>query len=122
VPAGIRMATDALTKRILDFVRTNPGCTTSDILDALPRHKPETVWLRVVDLSYLFEIENRGGSGRHEDVRWHILEWQPTEFYLEMASDMVKRLKDIPPRKKALYLARQMQQVNEDTTNTETPN
>jgi hypothetical protein len=106
--------TDALTRRILDYVRNNPGCTTSDILDSLPRYKPENVWGRVVDLSFMFEIENRGGAGRHEDVRWHILEWQPTEFYLEMASEIVKRLKDIPPRKKPLYLARRIQQFNED--------
>lgn len=107
--------TDALTRRILDYVRNNPGCTTSDILDSLPsRYDRDIAWHRVVDLSFIFEIENRGGAGRHEDVRWHILEWQPTEFYLEMASDIVKRLKDIPPRKKALYLARRIQKFIED--------
>jgi hypothetical protein len=106
---------DALTRRILDHVRDNPGCVTKDILQAMPpRYVEADVWHRVVHLSMVYEIENRGGAGRHEDVRWHILEWEPTPFYLELAQDLVMKLNDLTPRKKALFLARSIQQFTED--------
>lgn len=106
---------DALTRRILEYVRTNPGGTTADIFASLPsRYSYETVWRSIVRLQSVYEIENRGGAGRSEDVRWHILDWEPTEFYREFASDCLKELKSIPPRKQAKYLARLVQQLNED--------
>jgi hypothetical protein len=67
-----------------------------------------------VQLSSTYKIENRGGSGRYEDVKWHIVEWEPTAFYLELASDLLKELKDIPPREKKGFLARRIQELNED--------
>jgi len=106
---------DALTRRILNHVRTNPGCTTADILEALPTgYDHDTAWYRVVHLRSIYEIDNLGGAGRHEDVRWHILEWQPTEFYLEFASEVMKTLKEVSPRKKKAFLARRIQELNED--------
>lgn len=110
---------DALTKRILEYVRNNPGKTTADILASLsPRYSHKVAWLHVVYLSSIYEIENRGGAGRHEDVKWHILEWKPTAFYFEVASDIIRELKSIPPRKQALFLARRLQELNEDNKNT----
>lgn len=107
---------DALTQRILSYVSENPGGTTADIIASLPPRYSldDTAWFRIVHLSSTYEIENRGGSGRHEDVRWHILEWQPTEFYYEFASEVLKTLKDLPPRKQAPFLARRIQELNED--------
>ena len=110
---------DALTRRILEFVRTNPGGTTANICAAMPsRYTHDDVWRRIVYLQSTYEIENRGGAGRHEDVRWHILEWEPTEFFLEFASDCLREFKTIPPRKQAQFLARRVQQLNEDLEKT----
>lgn len=111
---------DGLTKHILDYVRENPGVTTPDILAALPsRYSQELAWFRIVHLSHVFEIENRGGAGRTEDVRWHILEWEPTEFFLEFASDTLRLLKRVPLNKQKLFLARQLQQFAQDRENRE---
>lgn len=106
---------DALTKRILDYIRTNPGGTTENIIEAMPsRYSRETVWFQIAYLQSIYEIENRGGAGYHKDVRWHILEWEPTAFWLEFASDVLRELKDISSRKKKMFLARRLQELNED--------
>ena len=106
---------DALTKRILKYIEENPGGTTADILDSLPpREDREAAWFRIVYLQSVYEIENRGGSGYAKEVKWHILEWEPSEFYLELATDLLSKLKDLPPRKQKSFLARHIQEFNED--------
>lgn len=106
---------DALTRRILEHVREHPGCTTEDVLASLPsRYSRDTAWYRIVHLRSTYEIDNLGGAGRPEDVKWHILEWEPTAFFLEFASDLLKELKDLPPRKKKSFLARRLQEAHED--------
>lgn len=111
---------EALTRRILEYVRDNPGGTTVDIAEAMSsRYSYETVWFRIVHLQSAYEIENRGGAGRVEDVRWHIIEWEPTEFFLEIASDCLKDLEKISPRKRVKYLARRIQKLNENIGGTQ---
>ena len=106
---------DALTRRILKYISENPGRTTAHIYASLsPQDSREFAWRRIVYLQSTYKIENRGGAGKPEDVKWHILEWEPTEFFLEFASDLLKELKDIPPREKKLFLARRMQEFVED--------
>jgi hypothetical protein len=105
---------DTLTRKILAYIKDNPGRTSQDIFIGLPRYNSDEIWRRIVQLAYAYEIENRGGAGRAEDVQWHILEWQPTEFFLELSSDLLKELKNISPRKKRLFLARRLQLLLED--------
>jgi hypothetical protein len=101
---------NALTQKVAEFVRNNPGATRPNVLKVLPEGtKPHTVSGILGHLAKGGVIENRGRSGRA--ASWFPIDISVKAFYLKIASMLLSELKGVHHSQREVYLAKRLEEI-----------
>lgn len=101
---------NALTQKVAEYIRTNPGATRPNLLTVLPEGtKPHTVSGILGHLAKGGVVENRGRSGRA--ARWFAVEITVKKSYLKIARQLLSELKSVHHSQREIYLAKRLEEL-----------
>lgn len=101
---------NSITRKVLEYIKANPGARRRDILEGLPEGVPKGSVSRATQhLSATGAIENRGKTGCGS--RWHAIDISTEEQYRAIAQDLLNELKEIHHSQRVPLLAKRLQEI-----------